>query len=183
MNKFLFAFVCLQMIAPCVLGQRKKAFSRGFSTTITVVSDIKDPENSRSMQEVSDRKGRLIQYTEFDINGIQILKKEIDYHKNQKIITTRDSKDSLLTQEKTTYNKQHQIIEVETIKKGGKSKELILSEYNKWGLKIKESIIKNEQLIKTREYIYNNQGLLIEQKTFDANHKLQYQKTMKYSNE
>ncbi|MEN9334132.1 MAG: hypothetical protein RLY35_1312 [Bacteroidota bacterium] len=183
MNKNIVIVLSFLLLTTSVFAQRKKAIQRGYTTTETVIQDIKNPENSRRTVEVSDKKGRLIHVQEFNNLGKRTKDIATQYGRLDKSIITKNALDSIIVVEHFSYNKQKQLINHETIRKGGAQKERLQIEYNKWGQKIKETVSKNEKVVKTRNFIYNKEGLLLEQNTIGSDGQMQYQKKMNYLHE
>ena len=162
-------------------SQSKKIVHHGYFKKESIINDIKDPENSRQLIEVYDKKGRLIQSSELNTEGKKIKDTQYRYTKNAKSVLIYNHLDSLVSSNTTLYNKQGKPIEVSTFRTGKKNQERTVTSYNKWGQKIKEEVFRNGELDKTRIFVYDKQGLMIEQKTTNRNGEVIYHKKIKYS--
>lgn len=181
LNKSILSIVFVLLGYTHVHSQSKKFVEHGYCKSETTINDIKDPENSRKRVDVYDKKGRMIQSSEFNSEGKKIKNTQYQYTKNSKSVLIYNNLDSLVSRTITLYNKQGKAIEENTFRKGKKNQEKNVISYNKWGQKIKEEVFRNGILDKTRIYMYDNQGLLIEQKTTNGKGEIIYHKKIQYS--
>lgn len=181
LNKAILSIAILLLGFTPASSQSKKIVQHGYFKKESIINDIKDPENSRQLIEIYDKKGRLIQSSELNTEGKKIKDTQYRYTKNAKSVLIYNHLDSLVSSNTTLYNKQGKPIEVSTFRTGKKNQERTATSYNKWGQKIKEEVFRNGELDKTRIFVYDKQGLMIEQKTTNRNGEVIYHKKIKYS--
>lgn len=182
MNKIGFLVLTLNalFIGQC-FGQYKQRARHQYLHTETTIDDIKDPENSRKIIEIIDKKGRLLQYKEFNENGKKIKDLQYQYLKKEKTCYHLDAKDSIKYSEHWQYDRKNRVIEYTHIDRKKNITEKTITHYNKWGEKESEHLYKNDILIKKRTFIYDQQGMLIEQKTENPEGKILYHKQLNFS--
>lgn len=181
MNKLSFLITLLILIMNQVLhAQYKQRAKHGYLQTETIIQDIKDPENNRTIVEKIDKKGRLVQLKEFNELGKKTKDLAFSFSKNEKTCLHYDSRDSLKLKEHWVYDKKHRIIEYSEYDVRKKIENKTTFQYNKWGEKEFELVYKNQELVKRRIFTYNSEGMLIEQKTENAEGKLTYQKNWNF---
>lgn len=171
-----FLLICIHASA-----QQKKWASRGYRKIDTKVIDYNDPEKNGRLEELIDRKGNVLESWEW--NEKDRLTKHIinSYSKRKFQSTVYAGNDSIRSVEIIEYDqKGRKVRQFVSDKRKGKEEELII-EYDKWGNKILERLLKNNKLSLVKAFSYNNEGLLIKQINTDADGKIIYEKTFQYS--
>jgi hypothetical protein len=177
MNKSIgLIFLMIILLTDGIHGQYRQRARHGYLKTETVVNDLKDPENNRKVVEVNDKKGRLLQLTEFNEKGKKVKDLTYQYDKHEKTCLHKDANDSIKLKEHWQYDAQKRVVEYCEMDYRKKNETKTKTTYNKWGEKAYEWVYRNDQLIKKRVFTYNAEGLLIEQKTENADGQLIYQK-------
>jgi hypothetical protein len=162
-------------------AQQKKWASRGYRKVDTKVIDYNDPEKNGRLTELIDRKGNVLESWEWNEKDRLVKHVVSNYTKRKFQSTVYSGNDSIRSVEIIDYDqKGRKIRQFFSDKRKGKEEEVII-EYDKWGNKILERLLKNNKLSLVKAFSYNSEGLLIKQINTDADGKITYEKTFQYS--
>ena len=179
-------FVLLSILH-CLMVQSqtsKQISARGYREVITQTKTLKGSvEELWTEIEQFDKKGRLIVRTEYNPDSIEFKKQTIHY--NNRGDKTEEVKFNSKTMEefsKNTYTYDALGNLIGTVRSNRKG--LVQSteiEYNKHNEKIREKQFdKNGILMKQIDYLYDNQGLMIQRNVTDGSGAILEQRTIQY---
>jgi len=170
----------LILISLQTYSQQKKWASHGYRKIETKITDLNDPEKNGRQVEIIDRKGRTLELWEWNEKD-RISKHVINTYTPKKFESRIYSgNDSLKSTELIEYDDRGRKIRQWISDKRKNKEEEVQIEYDKWGNKVKERVLKNNQVGIIRTYQYNKEGLLEKLVHTDAEGKVLYEKVIHY---
>lgn len=126
-----------------------------------------------------DRKGRIIEEQELDLNSSEKSRVVYSYSKNE-IREEHFKNDSLLFTITNEYQFKKLALKTK-ITPNGKAVIIEKNSWNKWGDKVEEQLFdKNGELKKRSVYTYNSKGLLVKKQVFNSKGDLLQERSTEY---
>lgn len=169
--------LCFFFFQQSAFGQIDRKAAR-YEIKKTTLSSISPSSRSESFK-VFDRKGRIIEEQEIDLNSSEKTRVIYSYDKNL-IREDHFKNDSLLYAITNEYQFKKLVLKT---KKSPNGQAVIIEKnsWNKWGDKEEElQFDKNGELKKRSIYTYNNKGLLVKKQVFNSKGDLLQEKSTEY---
>lgn len=182
MNKVSF-FIFLFFLLTCihVSAQQKRWAARGYRKVETKVVDHDEPDKSGRIIERIDKRGNVLESWEWNEKD-RLIKHIVNiYSKNKFQSTVFSGNDSIRSLEIIEYDKKGRKIRQFSSDKRKAKDEETRTDYDKWGNKIQERLFKNDKLVLTKTFSYNNENLLEKQVHVNADGIIIFEKTYQYS--
>ncbi len=174
----------LLLFAPLMLLAQQRTYKQhGIRKVETNITNPRKPDRSFVLTQTFDKKGNLIEEVKTESTGEIVEHVVYSYEKYRKTAIEKDNAGNVISKEIILKNKDGKTIETSTENFLKHSKEGRKYTYDKWGkLTVELWLNDKDKIERTKKYIYNAEGLLIQQVSLDEKNVVIFQKDIRYEN-